>query len=735
MKLINATLLILLSNLFFGFSQYPDWKSYTHGKDVQCLAKEGNILWVGTTGGLVKIDLVTGAKNFFTKENSGLPDVYITCIAIDANGNKWVGTGNGGLALFDGYTWINYNTTNSSITSNSISDLCFGKNNELWIGQTGGLDRLSGSIWTRFDQSNSPIQHWAGSVFAVSCDSSGVLFVGTSSGLMKYDGVSWKVYSRANSGIQNDRIYDIVIDKNNTLWAASPICNGVGGLIQLIDTTFTVFFAGTLIERLCLDDYYNVWFSQCNSINKFDGLNLTTFNNYNTQINNICSNNVLLTDSGRVWFATFPFSELKIFDGTYYVRSYSTSKYNIELNSVQSFAINHSDSILMSFQPSQDCYVCPPNGINILSQNSFTLLNTANSPILTNEITTIAIDSQNVYWMGTKSKGIISYNGTIWTFYDSLTNNLPTNSLSGNNSFAFDSKHNVWAALRPVYDTAWNPIGGGLAKFDGTNWMTIVIDSVPYNLISGIAIDHSDNLWLACYNEIRKFDGRSWTIYPITIGWFSSIAVDLNDDIWLGTSSGLIKISNGVETNYTSTNSALPCDYITAITVDKDNNLWLGLLDFEHDNMLSKFDRSTFTNYTILNSGLSGFMTVQVIAKDNKIYIATDNGFTVFTDLTITNINNVMTDLMGSIIKSIYPNPCFDKINIKYDLKNDAFATLEIFNSTNQKIIDKTLNTEISGIHTIEIDTKLFSPGIYYCKIKSANNVRTEKFIVLNNPQ
>ena len=177
MKIINAVLFILLSNLFFAFSQHPDWKSYTHGKNVLCLAKEGNILWVGTSGGLVKIDIVTGLKAFYNKDNSGLPDVCITSIVIDSKGNKWIGTRNGGLARFDGNTWINYNTTNSSITCNSITDLCLGKNNELWIGQNGGLDRLSGSTWTRFDQSNSPIRHFAGSVYGMSCDSSGVLFV------------------------------------------------------------------------------------------------------------------------------------------------------------------------------------------------------------------------------------------------------------------------------------------------------------------------------------------------------------------------------------------------------------------------------------------------------------------------------------------------------------------------------------------------------------------------------
>lgn len=38
----------------------------------------------------------------FIKANSGLPDEYIRSVAIDAFGNKWLGTDGGGLARFNG---------------------------------------------------------------------------------------------------------------------------------------------------------------------------------------------------------------------------------------------------------------------------------------------------------------------------------------------------------------------------------------------------------------------------------------------------------------------------------------------------------------------------------------------------------------------------------------------------------------------------------------------------------
>jgi ligand-binding sensor domain-containing protein len=45
----------------------------------------------------------------YNTSNSGLPDNSVSAIAIDAQGNKWIGT-LGGLAKFDGSSWTVYNT-------------------------------------------------------------------------------------------------------------------------------------------------------------------------------------------------------------------------------------------------------------------------------------------------------------------------------------------------------------------------------------------------------------------------------------------------------------------------------------------------------------------------------------------------------------------------------------------------------------------------------------------------
>ncbi len=96
---IFSLILLFISN--FSLSQTQEWIVYTtKGNYILSLAEEGNYLWVGTGGGgLVKLDKTTGEFIVYGTWNSGLPDNYVFAIAIDGQGNKWIGTSRG-LAKF-----------------------------------------------------------------------------------------------------------------------------------------------------------------------------------------------------------------------------------------------------------------------------------------------------------------------------------------------------------------------------------------------------------------------------------------------------------------------------------------------------------------------------------------------------------------------------------------------------------------------------------------------------------
>ncbi|MEJ5306048.1 MAG: T9SS type A sorting domain-containing protein [Ignavibacteria bacterium] len=143
MKRLKAfSMFLFLSFTIFpilSFSQNPEWINFTASNFVYAIALEGDYVWVGKWGGgLVRIDKRTGNMTFYTKA-SGLPNNNVSAIAIDGQGNKWIGTDGGGVAKFDGVNWTVYKRSNSGLPDNRVLAIAIDGQGNKWIGTGGGL--------------------------------------------------------------------------------------------------------------------------------------------------------------------------------------------------------------------------------------------------------------------------------------------------------------------------------------------------------------------------------------------------------------------------------------------------------------------------------------------------------------------------------------------------------------------------------------------------------------------
>jgi ligand-binding sensor domain-containing protein len=179
-------------------------------------------------GGLVKLNKTTGEFIVYNKWNSKLPDNWVWAIAIDGQGNKWIGT-RGGLAKFDGVNWTVYKRSNSRLPSDTVYAIAIDGQGNKWIGTWElmggkGLAKFDGVNWTVYKTSNSRLP--SNYVNAIAIDGGGNKWIGTDGGLAKFDGVNWTVYNRSNSGLPDDVVLSIAIDGQGNKW----IGTGGGGL-------------------------------------------------------------------------------------------------------------------------------------------------------------------------------------------------------------------------------------------------------------------------------------------------------------------------------------------------------------------------------------------------------------------------------------------------------------------------------------------------------------------------
>jgi hypothetical protein len=172
-----------------------------------------------------------------------LPYNIIWAVAIDASGNKWVGTmgtgTNGALAKFDGSTWTSYTPTNSGLPNYYIHAIAIDASGTKWIGTSNGLASFNTS-WKVYTTANSGLPD--NYVYSIAIDANGTKWIGTSTGgLAKFDGSTWTVYNKANSGLPNNMVMSIAIDANQNKWIGTYY----GGLAYFHDNSGIRMYPGS----------------------------------------------------------------------------------------------------------------------------------------------------------------------------------------------------------------------------------------------------------------------------------------------------------------------------------------------------------------------------------------------------------------------------------------------------------------------------------------------------------
>lgn len=176
-------------------------RPYTHfrvgNKNVKSLFLDGNVLWVGTSGGVVRYDLKSEEFKLLDVHSGLLSNGVFHLSRL--RGKLAVGTYGGGLSLLDEKTgkWDTYNIP-EGLGDAFVYDLLEAKSGDVWIATWSGVNRIRGgalrdrSKWelhTVESTGGGLINDW---VYGLAEGKDGVIWMATEGGLVRWRQGRWE---------------------------------------------------------------------------------------------------------------------------------------------------------------------------------------------------------------------------------------------------------------------------------------------------------------------------------------------------------------------------------------------------------------------------------------------------------------------------------------------------------------------------------------------------------------
>jgi ligand-binding sensor domain-containing protein len=695
MKIAIVFLFFLLFTPLSKPQSKPGWINYLTANDIQCIAKEVEYLWIGTTGGLIKYNYIDETYDYLDKINDGLPHHDIKSIVIDSVGNKWLGSWGGGLIKYDNESWQVYNQKNSGLNNDFIEAVTIDSSGNLWIAPNFmSVIKYDGINWISYNDSSVL---GSSDVSYLNVDKLGQLWVATRwGGVTKYDGVEWQTYAPHNSQIPDSYINTIFIDDSNFVWVGTS----TGGMAFV---NWTSFFNSPIpskkINSIVTINGHEKWIGSEKGITTYDDFNwnVIQFPNLNLLSNEIF--NLESDNSGNTIIATgfaFPYI-IKYFQNHFEeIFTYSIAPLELEIDE---------DNII--WIADMGTGVGKYDGVN------WTYYNSSNSGLTNDYVLCVYPDGDSLIWFGTWG-GLYKFDGDRWMNYNSSNSPLVSDNVS---AVVRDKNSILWIGQIP------RTIGGsdgGLFSFDGTEWTWYNYDnsSLPSNRVIKLKIGQNNAKWIATqpfpadYEDLGGgvaclTEDSTWIVYDtssskIETNWITDIAVDTGGFVFVTTKpmwkgpintsefygGGVYVIKDSIRSLFQVNNSALCDNHVSAISIDIYGNKWFG----------------------------------------------TKNGITVYNEngviTSIENSTNVFNDFEYHLLQN-YPNPFNSSTIIKYQIPASGNVTLKVYDILGSKVATIVDNFQNEGRYEVNFNASKLASGVYLYRLKINDYVDTKKMLMI----
>ncbi|MCW8918117.1 MAG: regulator [Gammaproteobacteria bacterium] len=180
---------------------------FTHfrvgNRNVKSILADGELMWVGTSGGVIRYDTKTDEYKLYDNKNGLLSNGVFY---VGKLGDRIaIGTYGGGLSLLDPATgqWSNYNVPNG-LADAFVYEVLEARNGDVWIATWSGANRIRGgklderSAWDTFTVENTGgglPNDW---VYGLDEGLDGTIWLGTEGGLARFKDNQWQNWQHAH---------------------------------------------------------------------------------------------------------------------------------------------------------------------------------------------------------------------------------------------------------------------------------------------------------------------------------------------------------------------------------------------------------------------------------------------------------------------------------------------------------------------------------------------------------
>ncbi|MES1981636.1 MAG: two-component regulator propeller domain-containing protein [Pseudomonadota bacterium] len=206
-----------------GKVQVDPTQKFTHfrvgEKNVKSIYADGKIMWIGTSGGVIRYDTTDDSYKVFDTSNGLLSTGAFFLNKI--KGHIAVGTYGGGMSVLqdDGVTWKNYNIP-QGVGDPFVYGIIEVANGDIWIATWSGVNRVRGgalddpSKWDLFtiESTNGGVPNdW---VYGVAEGKNGEIWLATEGGVARFLNGKWDNWNHAKGiGAPYEKVKDAITFK------------------------------------------------------------------------------------------------------------------------------------------------------------------------------------------------------------------------------------------------------------------------------------------------------------------------------------------------------------------------------------------------------------------------------------------------------------------------------------------------------------------------------------------